>query len=114
MVTIRSPFCGYNTTSCVELKGEDLSRCSNKIESVSLRKCPHDHRITNNAYLSAITVTNISQSFTYKMAAKSTGIDMEQHYVTVTLCICINVDCVVHKRFYVRLEYNRLSLPYPN
>ena len=26
--------------------------------------------ITNKAYLSAITVTNIIQSFTYKMAAK--------------------------------------------
>ena len=31
MVTIRSPFCGYNTT-WVELNGEDLSRRSNKIE----------------------------------------------------------------------------------
>ena len=39
MVMIRSPFCGYNTTLCVELKGEDLSCYSNKIESVSLRKC---------------------------------------------------------------------------
>ena len=39
------------------------------------------------AYLSAITVTNISQSFTYMMAAKSTGIDMEQNYVIVTLYI---------------------------
>jgi len=36
----------------------------------SLRKYPYDHRLTNKAYLSAITVTNISQSFTYKMAAK--------------------------------------------
>jgi len=26
-------------------------------------------------------------SFTYKMAAKSTGTDMEQNYVTVSLCI---------------------------
>jgi len=33
----------YNTTSCVELKGEDLSCYSNKIESVSFRKCPYDH-----------------------------------------------------------------------
>jgi len=43
---------------------------SNKTESVNLRKCPHDHWLTNKAYLSAITVTNISKSFTYKMAAK--------------------------------------------
>jgi len=58
-----------------------------KTESVSSRKCPRDHGLTNKAYLSAITVTNIFQSFTYKMAAKSTGIDREQNYVTVTLCI---------------------------
>jgi len=32
-------------------------------------------------------MANISQSFTYKMAAKATGIDMKQNYVTVTLCI---------------------------
>ena len=42
-VTIRSPFCGYNTTYCDESNGEDLSCYSNKIESVSLRKCPYDH-----------------------------------------------------------------------
>jgi len=43
--------------------GEDLSCYSNKIESVSLRKCPHDHLLTNKVHLSAITVTNIYQSF---------------------------------------------------
>ena len=43
---------------------------SNKTESVILRKCPYDHWLTNKAYLSTITVRNISQSFTYKMAAK--------------------------------------------
>ena len=40
------------------------------MESVSLRKSPYDDRLTNKAYLSTITVTNIYQSFTYKMAAK--------------------------------------------
>jgi len=45
------------------LSGEALSCYSNKIESVSLRKCPYDHRLTNKAYLSAITATNISKSF---------------------------------------------------
>ena len=30
-----------------------------KIESVSLRKCPHDYWLTNKVYLNAITVTNI-------------------------------------------------------
>jgi len=80
-------FCGYNTTYCVELNGDDLSCYSNKNESDSLRKCPHDHGLTNKAYFSAVTVTNIFQSFTYKMAAKSPGIDREQNYVIITLCI---------------------------
>jgi len=42
IVATRSPFCGYNTTKCVELNGEDLSCYLNKNESVSLRKCPYD------------------------------------------------------------------------
>ena len=32
--TIRSPFCGYNSACCVELKGEDLWSYSHKTESV--------------------------------------------------------------------------------
>jgi len=54
----------------VALNGEDLLCYSNKIKSVSLRKCPYDCRLTNKACANTITVTNISQSFTYKMAAK--------------------------------------------
>ena len=34
MVMIRSPCCGYNLAWCVELKREDLSSYSHKIESV--------------------------------------------------------------------------------
>ena len=45
------------------LNGEGLLCYSNKIEPVSWRKCPDDHWLTNKAYLSAITVTNISQEF---------------------------------------------------
>jgi len=30
-----------STVSCVKLSGEDLSRYSNKIQSVGLRKCPY-------------------------------------------------------------------------
>jgi len=33
---------------CVKLRGEDLLRCSNKIESVGLRKCPYNHYFTEN------------------------------------------------------------------
>jgi len=47
----------------VELNGEDLSCCSNEIESVSSRRCLYDHRFTIEAYLSVVTVTNISKSF---------------------------------------------------
>ena len=64
VVTIRSPFCGYNTTYCVELSGEDFSCYSNKIKPFSLRECLYDHWLTNKAYLSSITMTNIYQSFT--------------------------------------------------
>jgi len=53
-----------------ELNGEDLLCYSIKIESVSLRKCPHGHRLTNEAHLSAFAVTNICHSFTYNVAAK--------------------------------------------
>jgi len=42
---------------------EDFMYYSNKIESASLRKCPYDHWLANKAYLSATTVTQISQSF---------------------------------------------------
>ena len=31
IVTIRSPFCGYNLAQCVDLMGEDLPCYSNKI-----------------------------------------------------------------------------------
>ena len=36
-----------NTAYCVELSGEDLSRYSNKIESVGLRKCPYYDYLSN-------------------------------------------------------------------
>jgi len=51
-----------------------------------LRKCPHDHCLSINAYLSHNTVANISKSFTYNMAAVKT-IDIKRTYLTVTLCI---------------------------
>ena len=71
MVTIRSPCCGYNLARCVELKGEDLSSYSHKIESVNYENVHMITSFTNKAYLSVITVTSIFQSFTYEMAAKT-------------------------------------------
>jgi len=35
-----------NTAYCVKLSGEDLSRCSDKTESVGLRKCPYYRNLT--------------------------------------------------------------------
>jgi len=58
-------------TQCVELMGEDLLRYSNKIESSDLRQFPNDHLLTSKAYLSGITVRNIYDSCTHKMAAKT-------------------------------------------
>jgi len=55
----------------VELRGADLSRYLNNIQSVGLRKCLYDHYLANKAYFSAITVKNIYDSFTHKMAAKA-------------------------------------------
>jgi len=76
-VMLRSPFCGYKKIQCVELNSENFSCYSNKIGSVSLRKCPYDHRLTNKAYLCAITVTSISQSFLpTRWRQKSTGTDI--------------------------------------
>jgi len=52
-----------NTAYWVKLSGEDLSRYSNKIESVGLRKCTHYH------YLIATTIS-ISQSLPHITAEK--------------------------------------------
>ena len=73
--------------------GEDLPCYSNKIQPVSLRECPYDHEPNDNLCLSNSGITNTSKTFTHKMAAKKGGIDMEQNYVTVTLCIVV---CLLH------------------
>jgi len=96
MVTIRSPFCGYNTIWCVELNGEDLSCYSNKTEWASLRKCSYNHWLTDKAYLSVfITVTNIYQSFTYKMAAK---INWHRYGAKLSRCLPMYF-CACHQAY---------------
>ena len=88
--------CGHDTISILtrhnafgEKNGEDFSCYSNKIESVSLRKCPrYDHRLTNKAYLSAVAVTNISRRFTYKMATKINWHRYgTKNYAAITVCV---------------------------
>ena len=63
-------FLGYYIMCEVRPEGENLSCYWNKTESVSLWNCPYDPWLTSKAYLSAVTVTDISKSSAYKMAAK--------------------------------------------
>jgi len=74
VVTIRSPFCGYNTMQCVELNGEVLLCCSNKIESVIYSKKMSMWSLT---YQQSVFKRYCAQwqallrVFAYKMAAES-------------------------------------------
>ena len=65
-VTIRSPFCGYNMTYCVELMSEDSPFKGNLVSW--FKKMSTYHQPTNKGYLSDIRV---KLSFTHKMAAKT-------------------------------------------
>jgi len=68
---------------------EDLLRYSNKIESTDLRQWPYviNWLTKRRPILSDITVRNICESFTHKMAAKTSWHSIERNYVTVTLRI---------------------------
>jgi len=46
-------------------------RYSNKIESVSLRKCPYYRYLIEKVTYTDVRTTNISQSLTHKMAENS-------------------------------------------
>ena len=85
---------------------------SNKIVSVSLRKCPYDHWLANKAYLSSIAVTNIYQSFTYKMAAK---IGWHRYWTKLRHCrpvysrICTTMVCQSVVRLFPLHLLNQLT-----
>jgi len=68
--------------------GKDLSCCLNNIQSAGLRKCPYDRYSLPTKRISAIakSVKNIYQSFTLKMAAKTSW---HRNFVTVGLCIAV-------------------------
>ena len=121
---IRSPFCGHNLAKCVELIGEYLPCYSNKFWPVSRGKCPHDHSPTDKAYLSHSKVTNISKSFTHKMAAETSwhrqGTNLRHCHIMYTSSLTKSFDtlqtCVVDGEncscYYVR--YRRAKfLPDP-
>ena len=70
-----------NTAYCVKLSGEDLSRCSNEIESVVLRKYPHHHYrkwCHNNVHFS---------EFAPHHGGKTVG--TRRNYVGLALTLCI-------------------------
>jgi len=48
-----------------------LSRYSNKIESVGLRKCPYYRYLIDKVTSTDVRITNISQSLRHKMAKNS-------------------------------------------
>ena len=83
VVTVRSPFCGATPSYCVWLC-KDLSRYSNKIESVGLTEC---------LYYCYLTKKVMSEEETFRRTCptkwwKAAGIDMIwRNYVTVILCI---------------------------
>jgi len=66
MVTLRSLIdelyvVGQHVVLCV-VNGEDLSRYSNKIESVGLRKCPYYRYLIEKVTSTDVRTANISQS----------------------------------------------------
>ena len=56
-------------------------------ESVSLRKCPYDHRLTSKAYLSAITATNISPSFYLQDGGKNQPAQIRNRIASLSPCV---------------------------
>jgi len=53
------------------VKGRSVIVLFKYIRFVGLRKCLYDHYLANKAYFSDITVKNIYESFTQKMAVKA-------------------------------------------
>jgi len=77
------------------------------------KKYPYDHWLTNKAYLSTITVTNISQSFYLQDAGKNHLVDMEQNYITVTPCICqIKITVMVTR--ISECSYSYMNIQHPH
>jgi len=66
-----------------------MSCYSNKIESVGLRKCPRDRWLNyqQSVFKRCHSDKYFSEFLPIRRRQRSTGIDMEQNYVTVTLCI---------------------------
>jgi len=62
-----------------------------KLDQFGLSKCSYYHRLTNKAYLSAVTVTNISRSFYLQDGGRNQLAFMEQDYVAVTLYCMLRI-----------------------
>jgi len=70
-MVVASCMDSVNASYCVQLNGEDLSRYSNKIESVDLRKCPYYRYVIEKVTSTDVRITNISQTLPHKMAENS-------------------------------------------
>jgi len=76
----------------VEINGEYLSRYLNTVGTVSLRNCPCDHSVTNKAYFKRYHSDKHFSELPTRWRQQSAGIDMEQNYVALTLCIDTGVS----------------------
>jgi len=61
VIAMRSPFCiGHHVVLCVRVvNGEDLSRYSNKIESVGLRQYPYYRYLIEKVTSTDVRITTI-------------------------------------------------------
>jgi len=66
--------------------------------SSDLRQCPYDYQLTNKAYLS--TVRNIYESFTHRMAAKTSwrryGTKLRHCHLCIRLCLISEQNFRMH------------------
>jgi len=63
-----------------------LTRYSNQIESVDLRKCPYYRNLIEKATSNDVRITNISQNLPHKNGGNQL---IWINYVAVTLCITV-------------------------
>jgi len=78
MFTIRSPFCGYNMTQCVEFSGEDLL-----CYQIKLTELVHEnvHMITDIPTKRYNSDKYFSEFLPTRWRQKSAGVDIKENYV---------------------------------
>ena len=69
-----------------------MSRCSNQIESVGLRKCPYYRYLIEKVTSTDVRTTNISQSLPTKWR-KTADMKKLRHCQAVYSVVCLSVTC---------------------